>query len=388
MMVPRVLIAGAGIGGLTAAIALRAQGIDVQLCEAATGPRLTGTALGLAANAIKVLGALGISLGEGGRGQALECLEMCTARGELIRTLPVADITAQLGCPAVSIHRNNLFDILLNAAGDIPIRYGAPIVDFDVNDTGVRACCADGVEVCADVLIGADGIHSAVRAGLHAPAAPADHGYVCWLATTEFSHPRMVRGYTGHYWGHGQRFGLIDIGGGTAYWWGTKNAPAAQARDWHGSKADVQAAFDGWAPEVREVIERTPGEAIVTVPAQDRRFLNCWGRGPVTLLGDAAHPMLTSMAQGASSAIEDGYVLAQALSRIADPVAALRAYEDRRRRRTRSLVYGSRLLARLEQTESRVLISVRNFGLRRMPTRVLVRQNVRAMQFDLAWSQP
>ena len=254
-----------------------------------------GTGLGLASNATKVLRALGIDLGLGGCGCALEHLELRTARGKMIRALPIQSITAELGDPIVSIHRSDLMRVLLDAAGDTPIRFRAQIVDFETGDQGVRATCADGCDVPADVLIGADGIRSTIRSKIAGAASPIDCGYVFWLATVAFGHPRIVPGYAGHYWGKGQRFGLIDIGGGRVYWWGSKNMPVAQARYWRGHKTEILAAFDGWAPEIIDVIERTPEHTILTVPAQDRPFLEQWGSGPVSLLGDAAHPMQTSL---------------------------------------------------------------------------------------------
>jgi 2-polyprenyl-6-methoxyphenol hydroxylase-like FAD-dependent oxidoreductase len=132
------------------------------------------------------------------------------------------------------------------------------------------------------------------------------------------------------------------------------------------------------------VIECTPEEAVVAVHAQDRRFLEQCGRGPVTLLSDPAHPMLASMGQGASSAIEDGYTPAELLARVSDPVAALRTNEDLRRKRTR--VKGLRRLAKLEQTANRLALAARNVGLRLAPTCVLTRQIVRPMWFDMAWT--
>jgi 2-polyprenyl-6-methoxyphenol hydroxylase-like FAD-dependent oxidoreductase len=385
MSAPKVMVAGAGIGGLTAAIALRAKGIAVVVYEAAPRPRDTGTALGVASNAVKVLRSLGIDLAAGDCGAPIERFELRTARGALIRALPIDAITAELGDPIVSIHRNDLMRTLLDAVGDTPIHFGAEVVDFEAGVTGVDATCADGRRAQADVLIGADGLRSTVRSKIDGKAAPIEYGYICWLATVPFTHPRMVPGYAGHYWGKGQRFGLIDIGGGMAYWWATKNMPAARARDWNGGKDEIVAAFAGWAPEVVDVIARTPQHAIVSVPAQDRPFLERWGSGPVTLLGDAAHPMLTSMGQGASSAVEDSYVLAQALARVPDPVAALRKYEDMRRDRARMLVRNSRRLSRLEQARNPVVRAMRNLGLRCAPTRVVTRQNVRPMRFDLAW---
>jgi 2-polyprenyl-6-methoxyphenol hydroxylase-like FAD-dependent oxidoreductase len=384
---PAVVVVGAGIGGLTAAIALRAKGIDVEVYEAAPEPRATGTALGIASNATKVLRALGIDLTTDAYCRALEHFELRTARGTLIRALPGAAISAELGHPFVSIHRNELIRTLRSAAADIPIHYGAEIVDVGIERCGAaHAVCADGSEVRATVLIGADGFSSAVRTMVVGEQAPCEYGYVCWLATVRFSHPRMAPGYTGHYWGRGQRFGLIDIGGGLAYWWGTKNMPPAQARDWRGPKSDILSAFDGWAPEVVEAIERTSADAIISVPGQDRPVLKRWGRGPVTLLGDAAHPMLTSRSQGASSSVEDGYVLAEAIAHIPDAVRALRAYEDRRRGRARMLVRSSRRLNRLEQAQNPIACAARNLGLRCAPMGSLVRHTTRPMRFELGWT--
>jgi 2-polyprenyl-6-methoxyphenol hydroxylase-like FAD-dependent oxidoreductase len=391
MSTPKVLIAGAGIGGLTAAIALRAKGIDVEVYEAAARLPASGTGLGLASNATKVLRALGIDPGCGQFGRALERFEVRTARGRLIRDLPVQSIAAQLGHPMVSVHRGDLLRVLRDAAGDTPIRFQARIVDFDAGDRdfrgfrGVRATCADGSVAQADVLIGADGIRSTIRSKIAGAAPATECGYLFWVATVAFTHPRVTPGYAGHYWGKGQRFGLIDIGGGRVYWWGSKNMPAAQARDWCGDKAEILAAFDGWAPEIAEVIEATPSDAILSVPAQDRPFLEHWGRGAVSLLGDAAHPMQTSLSQGASSSVEDGYVLAQALAHVPDPVAALRKYEDMRRERTRMLVRQSRRYSMLEQTPNPVVRTVRDLGVRCAPARVLARLNMAPMRFDLAW---
>lgn len=382
----KAIVLGAGIGGLTTAVALRKAGIDVEIYEAAPQRRTTGTGLGLASNATAVLEALDIDFRS--VAQTVRTFELHTATGKPIREIPVAAITAELGAPIISIHRNELVDLLHAAAGDTPVHYDARATGHEVRADGtVAAHFADGRIAAGDLLIGADGIRSTVRARLQGEQPVTEYGYICWLAIIPFSHPRLTEGYAGHYWGPGMRFGLIDIGGGRAYWWGTKNMPADQARDWRGGKQDILAAFAGWAPEVLQAISETDESSIVAVPAQDRPFSDRWGAGPVTLVGDAAHPMLTSLSQGAGSAIEDGYVLARSLAvRLAaddDVVSGLRDYERARIPRTRRLVAGSRRLSITEQLDNPLACTVRDLVLKHLPTPVFQRINTEPMRFTV-----
>ncbi|MFE5474113.1 FAD-dependent monooxygenase [Nocardia sp. NPDC056541] len=380
-----MIIIGAGIGGLTAAVALLRQGIEVEVFEAAPEWRDTGTGLGLASNATKVLHALDVDLSAG---SSLEHFSIRTTTGKQLRELPIGAVTRELGSPVVNIHRNDLIATLRKSAADTPIHLGAQLRSYSATGTGVSAIFEDGRTAHGELLIGADGIGSQVRAQLAGHAPVTEHGYVCWLATVPFRDPRLPPGHAYHYWGRGLRFGLLDIGGGQAYWWGTRNLPTALAREWNGGKAEIAAAFAGWAPEVGEVIERTPEGAIVSVPAQDRPFLDVWGDGPVTLLGDAAHPMLTSLSQGGSSSVEDGFVLAHHLSTESDPVGALRNYENARRDRTRMLVTESRRLSKLEQIENPLVVRIRDAAVRAAPLAVLRRQNSAPMRFELPVERP
>ncbi|WP_067686614.1 FAD-dependent monooxygenase [Nocardia jejuensis] len=380
----KAIVIGAGIGGLTTAVALRRRGIEVEVYEAGPQWRDSGTGLGLASNATKVLDALGVDLSAG---SPLEYFSIRTTAGKQLRELPIGAITAELGSPIVNIHRTDLIATLRAAAGDTPIRLGARLSGYTRTGDGVTALFEDGTSAHGDVLIGADGIGSQVRAQVAGAAPVTEHGYVCWLATVPFSDPRLPAGHANHYWGRGVRFGLIDIGGGRVYWWGTKNLPVEQARTWNGGKDAIATVFAGWAPEVTEVIDRTPDAAIHTVPAQDRPFLEVWGDGPVTLLGDAAHPMLTSLSQGGSSSVEDAYVLAHHLASDPDPLSALRGYENARRDRTRMLVAQSRKLSTLEQIQNPAVVRLRDAVIRVAPMSVLRKQNLAPMRFDLPVEQ-
>ena len=342
------------MGGLAAAVALRARGFAVEIVEADPAPRVTGSGLAIHEGASSILRSLGVDVGDA-LGHPLHRVELRDNRGRLVRSL------ALHGTRAVT--RNQLIAALRATADDVPIRYGTTVERYTVTDRGVTVTGPDGREFAADLLIGADGFRSAIRAQVAGTNPINEYGYIRWLAAVPDAH--LARpGLVAQYWGRGQRFGIVDLGGGDSYWWGTKRMQVDEARSWTGDGSDVLAAFDGWPTEVCDAISRTPPESISGVPAQDRPFLRRWGDGPVTLLGDAAHPMLST---SAGFAIEDGAELAARLARAPDPVTGLRRYENARRADARALVTRSRRLNRLEQFAGPVTATARDVVVRCAP---------------------
>ncbi|MET8681402.1 FAD-dependent monooxygenase [Streptomyces sp. NPDC004647] len=377
----KAIVVGAGIGGLTAAAALRRIGMDVEVYERARELRPAGGAVSLMTNAVLALRTLGIDLKLEESAEILEELHFLTTRGKVIRTLKFKEICDRLGAPSFGITRTLLQQLLLREIGDCPITLGAVAGGFEPDGDGVRVRFEDGRAARGDVLIGADGFNSAIRRQLVGPEQPRESGYICWVATPEFRHPRVTKQYGAHYWGRGRRFGLANIGGGQVYWWGTKNMPVERARDWSGDKDEIVRTYAGWADEVQAAVAQTPFEQITPFPARDRPFLEQWGKGPVTLLGDAAHPMMTSLGQGACMAVEDAVVLAHHLVNAADPQRALRAYETARRPRTKKIVDGAYALSALEQTEQPLRILGRDLFFRLAPNSVLDKQNAEYLDF-------
>ncbi|GAA3737436.1 NAD(P)/FAD-dependent oxidoreductase [Salinactinospora qingdaonensis] len=373
---------GAGIGGLTAAAGLARAGYEVEVYERASGLRPAGTALSLMSNALTALDTIGIKPDFEGRAVVFDSLRFLTRTGRPIRTMHFGEIAAEVGQPNLAIHRADLQQALLEQADGCKVEVGATATGFTRVGDEVRVDFQDGRQVYGDVVIGADGFNSAIRRGLVGAEQPNDAGYICWRATPQFRHPKVTDGYAAHYWGRGQRFGLVDIGGGYVYWWATKNMPAAQARVWQGGKEAIARLFAGWAPEVRQTIEATPAETIHSVPEEDRPFLERWGEGPVTLLGDAAHPMVSSLGQGAAIAIEDGVVLAQCLASTDDVAGGLRAYEDHRRERARAIVEASRGLSRIEQLQHPLWTLGRRLYFQFAPERTFREQNQAALTFQ------
>jgi 2-polyprenyl-6-methoxyphenol hydroxylase-like FAD-dependent oxidoreductase len=382
-------VIGAGIGGLTTAIALRRVGFDVEVFERAPELRAAGFGLSVMSNATAALATLDIDLGLDKRGRVMETYHVKDRRGRLIREFPFPEIIQRLGVPCVCISRADLLTALLDAATDIPITLNATADRFEVVGDRAHVRFSDGQWAEADLLVGADGFTSAIRRQLAGPDEPSrDSGYIAWLGITEYQHPRFEPGSVVHLWGDGMRFGLVDIGRGRLYWWATKNMPFEQSSTWTGGKAEVLNYYSGWPDEVREAIRVTPPSDLLTLNTKDRPFLRRWGTGPVTLLGDAAHPMLTSLGQGSAMAMEDAAVLAKHVQHAPDVPSGLRGYEEARYDRTRIIVEATRTISDFEQSEGPVRRRFRDAYFRLMPHRILVGKLEPALTFPGAGPLP
>ncbi|PKF79117.1 aromatic ring hydroxylase [Vibrio sp. vnigr-6D03] len=373
----KVIVIGGGIGGLSTAVTLEKVGCEVELYEQATELRTAGSGLSVMSNAAVALSTLGIDLKLGKFGAPIRHFEIRSPNDKLIRNLPLPEISDENGADSVCISRKALQQALLAQVDSTKIRTNSKVVAVAENDSGVTVKFSNGSSASGDILIGADGIHSYVREVLQGPQSVRPADYICWLAITRFKHPQITPGYVGHYWGAGKRIGLIDVGGGEVYWWGTANMRNRDAKKWKGNATDILAFYEGWPSIVSEIISSTSDDKIISVPAQDKDFSAAWGKGRITLLGDAAHPMLTSLGQGAGMAIEDAAVLAHTLRDCKDPVAALRQYEEIRIPRAQMLVNASKALSETEQDDRYFHRLKRDFSLKWLPQSKL-KQNLKS----------
>lgn len=345
------MIAGAGIGGLTAAIALRRIGREALLLEKARSLRPVGAGITLQINAMTALGRLGLAGAVAERGVAVRWIESRTTTAKLRARADLAPIAQRLGAPCISIERAALQQTLCEALEGVELRTESAVESFQIDSKGqsVRVACIDGENVeegCA--LIGADGARSRVAAGL-APGATLSSPYQCWRAicpTTPGIPPATGCGW----WGPGLAFGCFPIVGERTYWYCTTYSSANPPEDGE-TKRWLIGRLAGWDPRVAELVDATPAEAISKTPIYERSWLSSWGAGPVTLLGDAAHPMTPSMGQGGGMAIEDAVVLADRIEKTGSIAPGLRAYERARRPRTLAMVRNSRSLTQLAHAE-------------------------------------
>jgi 2-polyprenyl-6-methoxyphenol hydroxylase-like FAD-dependent oxidoreductase len=381
--VPRsALIIGAGIGGLTAGIALRRVGWEVTAFERA--PDLdavqAGGGIHLWHNAMRVLTGLGIGDQVLAAGWRQQVAEFCTWRGQVLASWPIASHELRFGVPTVGISRADLQPVLVGAL-DMPPRLGLPCVDIRDEGDHVVACFADGTRACGDILVGADGLHSAVRARLRTERPPRYAGYTVWQAIIDFPPERVPSGTFRVLYGRGSRFAYYHVGGRRLYWFGLTNAPARERDPDCGPRDRLLALFADWADPVEAIVEATDSQSIQRQDIRDRKPVRPWGRGPVTLLGDAAHPMTFNVGQGACQAIEDAAVLARCLNEADDAVAALRSYERLRQRRTAAITRRAWRLGAAAAWENPVACVVRDRAIRLILSTAGLRGHERDMAF-------
>jgi salicylate hydroxylase len=345
----RVLIAGAGIGGLTAALAFLKRDIDVEVHEQAAELREVGAGIQLSANGTRAFYALGV-------GDELKALSAETASkelhlwntGETWRIFDLGKVSVErYGYPYFTVYRPDLLAVLAAAVRrEKPdaIRLGSKCTGFSQDSTEVRLRLESG-EARGDALVGADGVHSQIRQGLFGQDQPQVTGIIVWRGIVPMERlPKHMARMVGHNWvgpgGHVVHYPLRA--GKVMNFVGALERSDWQVESWsaRGTTGELSADFEGWHEDIQALIRGIPVPykwALMTRPPMER-----WTVGRVTLLGDACHSMVPFLAQGAVMAVEDGVVLARALRELdGDIPSRLARYENARRERTRRAVEGS-----------------------------------------------
>jgi 2-polyprenyl-6-methoxyphenol hydroxylase-like FAD-dependent oxidoreductase len=378
----KAIVVGGGIGGLTAALALGRAGVEVAVFERAPELREIGAGISLWANATRALKGLGVYEEVRAAGAAEIGGELRSWRGEMISKIPAEDLKERFGEANLAVHRADLQGALFSSLPSGTVRLGAEFTGFEQEEEGVLARFADGLEERGDLLVGADGIHSSVRAQLFGETEPRYAGYTAWRGIAGAGDGSLPEGVGLNLWGRGSEFGLVGIGRGRFYWFATKNAPEGEAESAAGRKREVLDLLAGSYEPATAAVEATAEPEILRNDIYDREPISRWGVGRVTLLGDAAHPMTPNLGQGACQAIEDAVVLARCLGGGDGIPGSLRLYEERRVRRITTVVRRSRLVGRVTQLQNPLLCRLRDALAKRTSARAQLRQYEEIVRYE------
>ncbi|MBX9948528.1 MAG: FAD-dependent monooxygenase [Candidatus Obscuribacterales bacterium] len=377
-MARTAIVIGAGLGGLSAALALQRVGFEVEVYEKSQELKEVGAGIVLYPNAINVLRKLDVYDAVASAGSFGRHGKYMTPNGKVLVEMDLKDVGLEK--EAIAIHRADLQHALVNKLGADKIHLGMPLTSFDDNGK-VTARFPGGSFASGDLLVGADGLHSAVRKQYLKDGDPQFANCFAWrgVVTGEFEGLPSDSGLL--ILGSGLQFGAMRIGQGRVYWFGAvADKKGAGART---SKKDVLELFGNWTDPIPQLINATAQEALLTHDLYDRKPTFNWGKDGITLLGDAAHPMVPFMGQGGCQALEDSIALGASLKEASSIPIGLRKYENLRKARTANFVTQSRKAMKASMTSNPLIAAARDLVFSKMPPQVLMKNFHTLNSYDM-----
>lgn len=358
-----IAVIGGGIAGLTFARSLNSSKYECTIFEKKDHFGEIGAAISVFPNALCVTDELGLLDGILASSGEIKKIYLKTWKGEILsKTEP------DYQYPTVCMHRADLHKILLNGL-NAKLYTDHELQSIDHLDNGtVLITFENGKQMQFDAVIGADGMHSKVRKHIMNDGAPVFRGYNIWrgVVKTEFD-----SGYGSETFGTGQRFGIVPIRDGYYGWWATSNESYMQDDSPETSKEKLLRIFGKWHDPIPDLIEKT--DVILKNSLVDRAPAKGWTKGNATLIGDAAHPTTPNLGQGGCIAIEGAYILAKAIEKYGLTDKAFCRYEELQFPRAEMINKESLNLGKMGQLTNPVLITLRNFAFKAMPSKIAIK---------------
>ncbi|MFJ7153888.1 FAD-dependent monooxygenase [Streptomyces sp. NPDC101118] len=365
------VVAGAGIGGLTAAVALSRRGWRVTVLERAAELSAAGAGIVLAPNGLRALEAIGAPAADWAGDAAVADMGIRRPDGRWLNRGDSAALTARYGRAPLAVHRPALAEALAGALPAGTVRFGAAVTEVAGTGTAHPVVRTPDGELTADLVVAADGIHSALRRR-HFPGHPGLHysGEAAWRTVVPGTGlPGLAVAET---WGRGERFGVVPLADGQVYVYGTALAPEGSSYADH--RAELLRRFGAWHDPIPALLERTDPAKVLHHDLYDLAApLPRFHEGRLAWLGDAAHAMTPNLGQGGCQAIEDAVVLARLVGdgdAHSDVPAALAAYTRARHRRTNAIALRARRAGRAVQLTHPLAAAARDLLVRVTPVRV------------------
>ena len=341
-MAQQILVIGAGITGLATAVALQRRGHEVSIIEERTDTS-SGAGISIWPNALAALDEIGLGDAVREAGGRVTAGALRWRDGSWLRHPARERLIKALGEPLVVIQRSALTDVLAGALADGTVHTGLSARELVATADGVRVTFSDGTTRTATAVIGADGTRSVVARHLNGALTDKYVGYTAWRGVADCA---IDADFAGEVLGPGIEFGHVPLGSDRTYWFATERVPEGQAAP-HGELDYLKARFASWADPIPAVLAATDPGGVLRNDLYDRDQARQWSRGPVVVVGDAAHPMRPHLGQGGCQGLEDAAVLARCVDGDDGFAAAFARFAAFRGPRVRALVRESKLVGEL-----------------------------------------
>ncbi len=310
----RGIIIGAGIGGLSTAIAMQMRQINVKVFEAATNLNPIGAGILVPPNAMNILDRYNLAQQVRDGGSPIESLVVIDSEGRGISKTPAHYSKNGIAHQTIAIHRGTLQKILLNALALGTLLTSKQCVEINTGVDGAEATFRDGTKISGEFLVGADGIHSKVRESIFPDSPLRYSGQTCWRGVSNIALPKKWLMQLTEVWGAGLRFGFVPIADTQVYWYATKREEAGGIDDATNIKQQLCDLYGEFLEPVGEIIMQTDPFSIIRDDISDLAPLTSWHSNSAVLMGDAAHASTPNLGQGGAQAIEDSWVLAEKIA--------------------------------------------------------------------------
>lgn len=364
----RFLVIGAGIAGLATAVALQRGGHDVAVIEARSGIT-SGAGISIWPNALAALDHIGLGNAVRDAGGRVAAGALRWRDGTWLRRPSPERIVKALGEPLVVLRRSALTDVLAGALTSGTVRTGVTAERLELVSDGVRVTLSDSTTRRAAAVIGADGTHSVVARHLNGPLRNRYVGYTAWRGVADVAIEPDLSGET---LGAGRECGHVPLGAGHTYWFATERAPEGRVAP-AGELAYLRTRFGSWAEPLPKLLAATDPDVILHNDLYDRDQARVWSRGPIVLVGDAAHPMRPHLGQGGCQGLEDAAILAAFVDKTDDLATAFARFATFRKPRVMALARESSTIGRVVNLRPALLSAAATRATAFVPEAVLTR---------------
>lgn len=374
----KIDIIGAGIGGLTIAIALEKEGITTHVFEQTSEIKPVGAGIIIANNAMQVYKKLGLKAEIEKNGNPISSMNVIDLKFRPISKINLNYFEEKYGVQNIAIHRGKLQMLLASKLKQGTLNLGHKLNKIEKISQGFQLEFNNGKHKQSEILIGADGLNSTVRNQLFKSGQIRNSYQVCWRGIAKFELPKEFQNELNEVWGNKDRFGFVKIDNEHVYWYAVKSFKNKNLF----LVEDIEQYFENYHSIIKELLKLTPKKSIHTAILEDLRPINEWYKENVCLLGDAVHATTPNLGQGACQAIEDAYILSKCLSTY-EVNKAFDEYQKLRIIKAHQVVKTSWNIGKVAHWENPLAIALRNGLMKLMPEKMNRKQSEKIFELEI-----